>query len=635
MSIKMPLPLVDSTERAEEKVTPDDISDALLKMLTYTKKERTPLEAQWDETYGLYRGSQEDIEASRKAAGSPRDWRHRVNTGKTLDIVETLVAYFKGATFTSDDWFDVQGELPEMGEIARVVKQLVKLKLNQACIRNVVDDWLRNLVIYGVSTYCIGWEEKLQRCMYRTFDDMGHTTDTAKNELKGSLTVEPVYPGDIWLDTTARINEGGVFRRLRLSKEELRRLAETGYYTFEDDETIDSYVPLSLASESTSTSSTGSNRASQEIVEYYGPLCVDDVQFWCVHATFYGKDLIRLGDSEYWCGSPYVTAVLLPNRDSIYGMSVLHPNLGALHILNVLTNSRLDNLSLHLDNMWTMVEDGILKKDDVKARPGAVFTVANHGNLQPVDLGPANFTVTYGEGEVQERAIDRNTSTGPLIGNAQPRGGDRVTAAEINGVRDAGGNRLSSVHSRIEDTATLPLLEKTFSHIQQYVLDAEVIRAFSPEHNMDAFIEVLPEYLHYPYRFTPVGAAYVAERQRGISEIVQLLGIAGQNPELSSQLNYAGIMEELLRQMRFRNPSSLIKAASSAAPPVEDTTSLGGEAALAGIQHEITSDGGESLAKAAGLPVDDIPPEQLQAMMQQMIPPTQPPQQPMPQEAPQ
>jgi hypothetical protein len=287
--------------------------------------------------------------------------------------------------------------------------------------------------------------------------------------------------------------------------------------------------------------------------------------------------------------------------------------------------------------MWTMVEDGILKKDDVKARPGAVFTVANHGNLQPVDLGPANFTVTYGEGEVQERAIDRNTSTGPLIGNAQPRGGDRVTAAEINGVRDAGGNRLSSVHSRIEDTATLPLLSLVFSHIQQYTLDAETIRAFSPEHNTDAFFDVMPEYLHFPYRFMPMGAAYVAERQRGIGEIVQLLGIAGQNPELSSQLNYPGIMEELLRQMRFRNPSSLIKAptqqqqAGTNAPPVEDTTSLGGEAALAGIQSAINADGGASLAQAAGLPVDDIPPEQLQAMMQQMIPS----QQPMPQEAPQ
>ena len=315
---------------------------------------------------------------------------------------------------------------------------------------------------------------------------------------------------------------------------------------------------------------------------------------------------------------------MLPNRDSIYGMCPLHPNLGSLHILNALTNSGLDNIAVHLDCMWTLVEDGILSRDDVTTEPGKVFKVAQHGSLQPVDLGRENFLVSYQEAQVQEANIDRNTSTGPLIGNGQPRSGERVTAAEINGVKDAGGNRLSSLHSHIEDAGTLLMLNKTFEVLQQYYVTPETVRMFVPDMGQDGFFSVSPEFLHYPYKFSALGASYVVERQRSINDLMQLLDTSGRVPQIAGLLDYGKILEDLLRQMRFDTPLKYILSpqapadAEAATPDLE--ASMGGAPMEQAMQQQMMGGGAADMLKSVGVDATDIPPEVID---QALTPPPQ------------
>lgn len=115
-----------------------------LSSLIYTKlqdlqRKRATVDQKWDITYAMYRASTTDMDAVKKASfstGSTRDWKHKVNTGKTFEVVETLVAYLKGATFTSDDWFDVAGLEPNLYQIAKLVKELAKFKMEEASIRD-------------------------------------------------------------------------------------------------------------------------------------------------------------------------------------------------------------------------------------------------------------------------------------------------------------------------------------------------------------------------------------------------------------------------------------------------------------------------------------------------------------------
>lgn len=575
---------------------------------------RIVIDQKWDTTYSMYRSNAADMTAVQKASfstGSTRKWKHRVNTGKTFEVVETLVAYFKGATFPSDDWFDAAGLEPNLHQAATLVKQLAKFKMEEAGIRDVYESWLRNLVIFGCSTLRVDWDTDIVQKVKRTFDDLGLPQDETYNEELSKLRVDAISPYNIWID-----GSGATFARLIMSKSELSYLVECGYYEL-STELIESYKEGGR--DDPQTIKTAAAQAP-EIVEFYGPIVLQGGRFQCVHAVFYGNTLIRMADSEYWCGSPYITGTMLPDRDSVYGMTVLDPSSGALHTLNVLNNARLDNLAVSIDKMFTLVEDGALRKEDVYTEPGKVFTVAQHDSLRAIDLGPPAFTLGYQEAQVQEGSVDRNCSTGPLIGGGQPRGGERVTAQEIIAVQESGGNRLASVHSHIEDSVTKHLLTKVFMLMQQYVMTPQIVKVFMPDVDTYAFFSLDPEYLTYPFSFKPSGAAYVVEKQRQIGDLMTLFDISGRVPQLAEKLDFEKILVEVLKHMRFTNPSSYIKAAPppqpvTTAPPEPTLDAIGGAA----LQRTISEDGGAALLDGIGIDTSAMDPAQLQMMSQQAL----------------
>lgn len=604
--ISKPTPL---TKRGS--ASKDEIAAHILHRFKDLKRRREKVESKWDTTYMMYRANPDDMTALKRASfttGSKRDWNHRVNTGKTFEVVETLVAYLKGATFPSDDWFNAEGLEPNLAQAAALVKHLAKFKMEEALIRDVYEEWLRNLVIFGCSTFEVHWESSVKQQTTRVFDPEGNYEDNTKNVDVEKLCIEALSPYDVWID-----GHDTTFVRLQLTKEELAYHCEEGYYTMSPE-------LLEVFEEGFRVREEGGKQP--ELIEFYGPVILGGTRYQCVHAVFYANTLVRLADASCWCGSPYITGTMLPDRDSVYGMTVLDPSMGALHILNVLCNARLDNIAVSIDKMFTMVEDGILNKEDVYTEPGKVFTVAQHDSLRPMDMGPPTFTLGYQEAQVQEGSVDRNCSTGPLIGGGQPRGGERVTAQEIVAVQESGGNRLAAVHAHIEDSVTTKLLSKVFSLMQQYVLTTETIRVFMPEADTYAFFELDPSYLVYPYSFKPTGAAYIVEKQRQIGDLMTLFDIAGRVPQLADKIDFERVLLEVLKQMRFLNPTSYIKAASTPVPtptpeaPAEPALdSLGGAA----LQRSVMEDGGASLLQGVGIDTSAIDPAQLQAMTQGVL----------------
>lgn len=617
-AIHMPTPL---TKRGSGTV--EQLSSLIYAKLQDLQRKRTTVDSKWDSTYAMYRASTTDMEAVKKASfstGSTRDWKHKVNTGKTFEVVETLVAYLKGATFTSDDWFDVSGLEPNLFQIAKLVKLLAKYKMEEAGIRDKYEYWLRNLVLYGCATFRVGWESSVEMGYERTFDEEGLPNTKQVNKDVEKLCIESIIPYNVWID-----GSGSTFARLEVSKEQLAYQVEEEYYYLEKE-------LLAVYSEgdkdNPQVQKGGGTVRPREIIEFYGPVMLGGACYQNVHAVFYGNTLIRLCDSEYWCGSPYITGTMLPDRDSVYGMTVLDPSAGALHILNVLCNARLDNIAVSIDKMFTMVDDGITRQEDVYTQPGKVFKVAQHGSIQPLDLGPPSFTLGYQEAQVQEGSIDRNCSTGPLIGGGQPRGGERVTAQEIVAVQESGGNRLSSVHSHIEDSVTLILLQKVFSLMQQYVITPQMVKVFMPEQDTYAFFELEPEHLSYPFLFKASGAAYVVEKQRQIGDLMTLFDIAGRVPQLADKIDFERILVEVLKHMRFTNPTSYIKTPAPApapmpgsAPPVPSLDDVGGQA----LQQSVAEDGGASLLGGVGIDTSAMDPAQLQQLSQQALQSGQPP----------
>jgi hypothetical protein len=210
----MPTPL---TKRGTGTV--EQLSSLIYAKLQDLQRKRTTVDSKWDSTYAMYRASTVDMEAVKKASfstGSTRDWKHKVNTGKTFEVVETLVAYLKGATFTSDDWFDVSGLEPNLFQIAKLVKLLAKYKMEEACIRDKYEYWLRNLVLYGCSTFKVGWNSSVEMGYERTFDEEGLPNTKQVNKDVEKLCIEAIIPYNVWID-----GSGSTFARIECLRNNL------------------------------------------------------------------------------------------------------------------------------------------------------------------------------------------------------------------------------------------------------------------------------------------------------------------------------------------------------------------------------------------------------------------------------
>lgn len=619
MTVSMPTPLRLSRAAASAQFTPEQLGAHLYKGFLRAKDARIDAEKLWDEVYSLYRADALDMQQNKVqgslTSGDKLDWHHRINTGKTFEVVETLTAYLAGATFPSDDWFDVRCMYPDKGPQTRLVKALAKAKLEEARVRLLYNDLVRDWIIYGITTVKVSWKTSLRRKVVRNFDETNTPVDVYVNEDASKLQLTLSHPNDIWLDTGSPIMEGGTYARLRYSRQELADLVKRDYYTITEEE-LEAYTNEQTGDPSYQKDSSASFDDYQ-VIEYYGPALLKGVEFSDIHAVWFNKRLVRLTESEYWCGNPYVTSVMMPNRDSIYGMSVLHPNLGGLHILNVLTNARLDNIVLAVNTMFEAVEDGILDIENIRCEPGKIHRVASKGNITPMVIDVSGAMVTYQEGQFQEAAIDRNIATGPMIGASQARSGERVTATEIQGVKDAGGNRLTSVHSRLEDGFTYHFLARVFKVLQQYFVTPEIVAIFEPEHDALAYYQVEGDILQTDYLFTPVGATYVVESARQMNDLLQLLDISGRVPQLSELLDYEAILKDMLKQMRFQQPDRYLKlqgqqATAGLEVPSENTGAITEQA----VSNEIATDGGAALLQSAGASTEGIPEEQLALMMQ-------------------
>jgi hypothetical protein len=279
-------------------------------------------------------------------------------------------------------------------------------------------------------------------------------------------------------------------------------------------------------------------------------------------------------------------------------MGAIQPNLGLLHELNIVTNARLDNLELSIDTMWTLRADGLLQPDQVYTEPGRVFPVDDHDDLRPLAPPNQNYVVTYQEAAVLEQFINQNFGTGALIGGSQPRGGERVTAEEIQAVREAGGNRLSNVHKHIEETALIPLLQKVMRLMQQFVTEDEVVRVIGDNGEVGEYYQVGVEEINHDYTLKPVGSDFLTDLKRRVKSILDFLQAVVQIPQMAPLVNYELILKDLVTLFGFDNPERyLMKPQQQQAPATEEEVAPPAPEE-GGIEEELYSMGGRPLQQA-------------------------------------
>jgi hypothetical protein len=592
---------------------------------------RQQLEVYWREAWASYIGSPEAMDELRSAAlhtvgDVNTDWRHKINVGKGFEAVETIHSYLMQATFPNRNWFNASPSAPGYAELAKIVEAFTLNKLDAANFQSHYENFLRQLIIVGTSVIALPWRYetmkwkkriKVQEPQVENWTLLDSVVSFREVEVDKVIANEPDFTVidmfDVYLDPNEKDpNKSGFIRRITKPRADVLELSRQGVYD------ISPLDVMKLVS-SKASDAWKVDRISQfqgvklevevsysdriELWEYWGDVYAGGVVFRDVRVLISGDKLLCFEPNPYWSGKPFMIGTYIPTAKTAYAIGAIQPNLGLLHELNIITNQRLDNLEIAADGMWKYVDDGVINPQDVYTAPGRIIPVGDMNNLMPIEM-PMNFTVTYNEATVLENKINANFGTPPLISTGEVRAGERVTAAEIQAVKDAGGNRLSGIHKHIETTTLKPLLGKLFRLMQQYVNESEVVKVTGKEPGSFEYYQLDPDTLLYDFILKPVGADHVVDKQHYIQDRVDFLSMTAQFPEMARLINYEMVLRDILQQYGFDDADKYLVSQQDQATPEDPNAAMKNDLREMGGEHLLTA--AQASENASGSPMDII-----------------------------
>lgn len=561
---------------------------------------RQRLEETWVSAWAQYLVTDESSVFNRtqslhKIGNDDISWRHNVNTGKAFDAVETVHAYLMGSLFPNSHWLSVAPQMPGYDELARVLQYYLVKKMPEWKFMPQMAAYVRQLLIVGTSAMAIPWSSK-SRIQYECLDMFDVLFDPTEPDVEDSPIIRRIKK------TRAALIEGlakGFYSNMTpLDVAQLQPRSQNGAVINDDMELTRGAELLRQFNGINVLPYNMRDRAT--IFEYWGDIHLPHVTLYNVVVTVVNGRVIRLDNNNYKCGKPFVIGTYTPVVRQPQGISLLQPALGLIHELSNTTNQLMDGVELAINPMYTLERDSTLRPEEIRTEPGAVYLVDKHGVLQPIAPPPNNFGIGFQQNQAITQSIDAITGAGPLVGSTQPRGGERVTAEEIKSVRDAGGNRLLGSHKHVELTSLMPMLEKTLGTVQQFTRVDDVVEVPDTKSKAVYFMAIGPEELKLKYTITPRGADHVIEQQEYVNKRVTLLQTVTQIPGALEKLDLDKILEDILYNWGFDDPSVYMKSQDAQEGPTTmaaQAQKMGGTAAKDAMMAQVMADGGASMAK--------------------------------------
>lgn len=650
------------------KPSNEDLASFVLTTLETYRNAREEVEQSWLECWAKYLNTP-NTESLLKGSILKRvgdvevEWRHKLTGAKAYEAVETVVGYLMAATFPNRDWFDLEPLEPYVDDnmtLARLIRKHITNKLDECGFKSQYAVFLRQLVITGTSVLALPWRNEEARSYKRTREEGPDGPMYLAEEMLeccyDAPDIQVLDMFDCYVDPySTDPNNSAFIRKVHKTKGELINLAKAGTYDLDPMDVVEisqgtgyntsssrKYLLTSFEGVETRTWSPAD---TVELIEFWGDYYDSDNGEYikdCV-ITLLDDKVIGYEENPYWCGKPFVIGTYSRTGHTPYGFGGIQPILGLLHQLDIITNQRLDNLELNVNGMWTLRADGVLQPNEVYTEPGRVFLVGDHNDLQP--LAPQNqmWTVTYQEAGLLEQTIDKSFGTGNYISANQQRSGERVTAAEVAAVRDAGGNRLSTIHKHIEESVLYIFLAKLHSLVQQFTINPVKVRVAGEGADEYNYWELEPTDLNLPVKLRPIGSDNVIERKNYVQSRLEFVQAVAQLPEVMGKLNMDMFLTDLLQHWGFDDPDRyLIKSdpqqtqvtpTPTTGNPIQDALASGSlpNVGMANaLQQQMAADGGMTMTNqltsgttlAPGIDTDtqqEMIDEQLNAARQQQL----------------
>ena len=272
---------------------------------------------------------------------------------------------------------------------------------------------------------------------------------------------------------------------------------------------------------------------------------------------------------------------------------------------------------------WLCTSDGVVDPNELYVEPGRVIPVTSLDGIRPLTADLRFVSVSMQEEQLREQTVDRRTATGAFIGTAEGRGGERVTAAEVNATREAGGNRLSGVYAHIERSALLPALSLIYNYARQFVIDSQLIPVPGKSADEIMYATVGIDQLQHEFRLIPKGATHIADKEFELRQMTDWVQLMGSNPEMAKNVNWLEVTKEITRRFLPFHPDRFIQEpqaapggggdpSASGNPMIDHAQQIGGNELKQAVQGQVAADGGQGMMQQLSAAMPQQPTPQVQ-----------------------
>jgi len=525
---------------APSAIMPAEIVQILEGYRTEAKRAResgdNPRDQRWRDNVDLYWNR---FDFSNKA-----DWQAREVMPEVPQFIDRFAASMKEALTSSKNFYTIVDPADKEGDLGRAIRRLMDVWLSE-CGRTPQGHPVAFPAVFEDLMKLAGMMNPAAMVTWKLDQRDGH----------GYVAVDTIDPRNVWIDHTGR----GLYRvrRLEVDKTQLMELARQtdgrGQPLYDLDQiellatSINSQMQEDRRRLSGQDPTITSNRQPLFLDEYLATLITPDGRMvakdaLCVVAD--EKFLIRGPEANpFWHKQDWVvTTAVIPVPLSPYGRTYMEDFGPLARTFTELTNLIIDATFTSSIKAFavdpTMLEDPLQLEQGIY--PNVMFRLDGgvgrpQDFIKEIDLGklPAEAVQVWQtiKNELREAAKFNEIA----LGGFAPKG--RTSASEIVATEQNSNEVISSMAKTIEERVVEVLLNLVWKTGVQHMdpNDPKLAQAAGPE-MYAALVQQRKELLSRPITFQVRGISEHIARAQKLRDILQILGVVGQNPILLQRL---------------------------------------------------------------------------------------------------
>jgi hypothetical protein len=519
---------------------------------------------------------------------------NNVSAGKAVEIVEAAAAYLVDALMPTEEWFKYESQSPDSEANAELLTWYLRARNREWQFRLHVSQHVRQACIAGVSVMALPYVNG--RVNYGVLDVLNCYWDLSATDTDNSPFI----------------------KRSMLTVGEVLDYVESGYFTDIDAADLrqgygskDDWV--GVANESIELyrgiQDTRKELCKVACYEYWGTLPIHGVgELRNVIVTVVNGKLARIVESEY-PQRPYVITPYLPVLGTSFGIGCLQQVRGQAVAADKVLNGLLDGIDVRNLGIFTLLEDEVLRDEDLHMSPGDIIRIRNPNALQRLPSPDVDVNSSLLGLNTLSEIVGRTSGVNSIISAGYARQSERTTATEVNEARNAAGTRMLEVYHVFNEAFLMPYLRKMAWILREFTDVGKEPLVNIRKSGASYWVKMKPGAFEFDSCVAVYGAEHHEKRQRKLDNVVQFLQLSAGIPQFAESINWDAMLKEMVKLMDL--PEELVNEQSNKAPqtaspqmPADPSQVLADNVPMQNmLQANQTLDNGASLmSQALGTP---------------------------------